>query len=360
MRTVENWCWIIGACLTLTGVAGSAQTRVDLQNQGKGIDFTQAPSTKPVKTGTVLPATCATGELFLLTGLNIENLYACAATNTWVAQGYLLPSQTGASGKVLSSNGGSEQWSSVGGDVTGAVTSLTVGGLRNRPVSATAPAGGQTLMWNGSSWIPQTITVGQGSLTIESNGTTIGTRSAENFINGLGLITAISDDGTKLSLQQSVDTAVLETKADAQAGTALFCASAGGSASAYTCALNPTLTAYTPGMSLRWKPDINAAGGAATLDVDTLGAKAVKLADGVAGPAPGDILAGNLYDLWFDGVSFRMKNPAGTVSSGVAQPLCDAGLRGRIWNLQGDAGVKDEVAVCAKDAAGGYSWRVLY
>lgn len=360
MRKVEHWRRIIAACAILTAPAGWTQTRVDLRNQGKEIDFTQAPSTKPVKTGIVLPATCATGELFLLTGLNIENLYACAAANSWVAQSYLLPSQAGASGKVLSSNGSGEQWSGMGDDVTGPVTALTVSGLRNRPVSATEPAGGQTLMWNGNSWVPQTITVGQGSLTIESNGTVIGTRSAENFINGLGLITAISDDGAKLTLQQSVDTAVLETKAGEQAGTALYCASASASASAYACALNPALTAYTTGMSLRWKPDIDAAGGAVTLDVDTLGAKALKLADGVTSPEPGDILAGRLYSLWFDGVNFRLGNPDGAVSSGEARPPCGANLRGRIWLLRGAAGLADEVAVCAKDAADSYDWRVLY
>jgi hypothetical protein len=42
------------------------------------------------------------------------------------------------------------------GDVTGAVTANTVGGLQGRPVSASAPGPGQVLGWNGSAWTPTT------------------------------------------------------------------------------------------------------------------------------------------------------------------------------------------------------------
>jgi len=57
---------------------------LDLRNQARNVDFSTAERTKPVKTGTVLPATCSTGEVYFKTdavpGLN---LYACFATNTW-------------------------------------------------------------------------------------------------------------------------------------------------------------------------------------------------------------------------------------------------------------------------------------
>jgi hypothetical protein len=45
---------------------------------------------------------------------------------------------------------------------------------------------------------------------------------------------------------------------------------------------------------------------------------------------------------------------------GKTQPGCDAAHRGAIWYCAGDAGVKDTVNVCAKDAADAYAWRVLY
>lgn len=34
--------------------------------------------------------------------------------------------------------------------------------------------------------------------------------------------------------------------------------------------------------------------------------------------------------------------------------------RGTFWVVQGAAGVKDTVEVCAKDAADAYAWRTLY
>jgi hypothetical protein len=52
----------------------------------------------------------------------------------------------------------------------------------------------------------------------------------------------------------------------------------------------------------------------------------------------------------------------GTVKIGDpgARPPCDSTRRGTFWNDEGAAGVKDSVAVCAKDAADAYDWRTLY
>lgn len=45
----------------------------------------------------------------------------------------------------------------------------------------------------------------------------------------------------------------------------------------------------------------------------------------------------------------------------TAQPTCDAtNGRGTIWAIQGAAGVKDSIQVCAKDAANTYAWRPIY
>jgi hypothetical protein len=68
-------------------LAALAQTRVDLQNQSKTVDFTAASFTRPVKTGSTLPATCSVGDLFFNTGSGAgTNLYGCVATNTWALQ----------------------------------------------------------------------------------------------------------------------------------------------------------------------------------------------------------------------------------------------------------------------------------
>jgi hypothetical protein len=48
------------------------------------------------------------------------------------------------------------------------------------------------------------------------------------------------------------------------------------------------------------------------------------------------------------------------LNTGSAKPTCDGTVRGTLWVTQAAAGVKDNVEVCAKDAADAYSWRVLY
>jgi hypothetical protein len=46
--------------------------------------------------------------------------------------------------------------------------------------------------------------------------------------------------------------------------------------------------------------------GAATLNVDQIGARAIKKPDGVGDPVASDLLAGQMYPLWFDGSAFRL------------------------------------------------------
>jgi hypothetical protein len=209
----------------------------------------------------------------------------------------------------------------------------------------------------GNTW---SIESGGGSVTIENDGTVVGAQPVENFVHGAGLVTAISDTGTKVNIQQMVDTAVIQTKAGAQSGATLLCTSGGGSSTAYTCAMSPTLGAYTTGMVVQWRPDVNGSGGATTLNIDTLGAMGVKLADGVADPTAADLAAGRLYSTWYDGVGFRLQAPGLLAGVTGTRPACDAAQRGRIWQVLGGAGVKDELAACAKDAGGAYAWRVLY
>jgi hypothetical protein len=201
---------------------------------------------------------------------------------------------------------------------------------------------------------------GPGTLTIASNGTVVGTRGIANFLPGTGILNLLADTGTMLNIQQSVDTAVVLTRGGHQSGQTLLCGSASGSGSNFTCAMSPTLTGYQRGMVLEWTPDVDGAGGAATLNIDLLGAKAIKLADGVTDPFASDIAGGRLQPIWFDGVNFRLIAPVMTSASSSARPACNAAIRGRTWTALGGTGIKDEVAVCAKDAADSYNWRVLY
>jgi hypothetical protein len=207
-------------------------------------------------------------------------------------------------------------------------------------------------------WLPET---GTASLTIQNQGALVGARPIVNFATGLGVLEAISDTGSSILVQSSLDTATAQTKPGEQTGRALRCASASGSATAYTCSLSPTLTVYTAGMVLHWEPDLSSSGGAATLNVDALGAIPLTLADGVTTPGPSDIVGGRTQELWFDGSNFRLMNLNGASGAlGEARPACSAIVRGRTWFVAGGTGVQDSFAVCARDVSGTYAWRTIY
>ncbi len=64
-----------------------AQTQLDLRKQSRNVDFAAAASTRPAKTGTAMPSTCAVGELFFRSDSTAgKNLYGCTAVNTWTLQ----------------------------------------------------------------------------------------------------------------------------------------------------------------------------------------------------------------------------------------------------------------------------------
>ncbi len=85
---------LLAAVFVLTGGSLRAQTQVDLKTQTRNVDFSAAPTTKPVKAGTALPATCTPGELFFKTNaVPGGNLYLCTALNTWTQSGISSASQ---------------------------------------------------------------------------------------------------------------------------------------------------------------------------------------------------------------------------------------------------------------------------
>lgn len=77
------------ACLPVLVLS---QTRVDLRSQSKNIDFSQAQSVRPFRTGTALPAVCTPGEMFFKTDAAPGgNVFGCVATDTWSEQGEVDP-----------------------------------------------------------------------------------------------------------------------------------------------------------------------------------------------------------------------------------------------------------------------------
>lgn len=148
------------AFLIFAGIAwlAGAQTRIDFASQGRNADFTSFVSTRPVRTGTVLPGTCGVAELFFKINAPAgSNLYACTSSNTWTLWlANALPATANQQGKVLTTDGTAAAWSLPAGDVAGSIEALSVTGLQNRPVAASAPLAGQVLGWNGTAnrWEP--------------------------------------------------------------------------------------------------------------------------------------------------------------------------------------------------------------
>lgn len=279
-----------------------SQTKINLKDQTSTVDFENALYTKPLRIGATLPANCRVGELFYLsTATQGNNIYGCATADIWSLQGGLAAGPTGA---LLTSNGTQTQWVGLNGDLAGTPSALQVSGLRNRPLSQTAPTTAQVLSWDGLEWKPFTLNGAAGTITLKSGTTTVGTRGVISYIAGTGIVNAISDLAGELRVQQSVDTAVVMTKTDFQNGEALRC-NASMTANAYSCALNPALIAYGTGMRVFLQPGA-ANTGVATLNINGLGAVGLRRADGTTELAASDLVAGRMYPLWFDGTRFRL------------------------------------------------------
>jgi hypothetical protein len=88
----------------------------------------------------------------------------------------------------------------------------------------TAASSGQNLYGcvSNNTWLPET---GTAALTIQNQGALVGARPIMNLTTGLGILQAVSDTGSSILVQSSLDTASAQTKPGEQAGTALLCAS---------------------------------------------------------------------------------------------------------------------------------------
>lgn len=86
VKTALRWGLMAAAAIySLNG-----QTLINLSTQGRNVDFSNASSTRPVQTGTTLPATCSQGQLFFNTSAPAgQNFYGCSTANTWSLQGGL-------------------------------------------------------------------------------------------------------------------------------------------------------------------------------------------------------------------------------------------------------------------------------
>lgn len=146
----------------------------------------------------------------------------------------------------------------------------------------------------------------------------------------------------------SVDTAVIEPRAGAQSGASTYCRSTTGN-DTYTCALTPTLTAYTSGGCVVLFAD-TANTLAATLNVDALGAVSILTRTGGA-LSTGDVPAKPIT-LCHDGTNYIIQGDGGGSggSGTVTDVTCGTGLTGGVINVSGTCAI-DTAVVPEKAAA---------
>ena len=253
-------------CLIIALIASCstwAQTKVNLRDQSKTVDFSNINGTRPIQVGGSLPANCTLGSLFYLTSApDGKNIYACTQQDVWKLENGTvdIPSVTGQNGRYLSTNGTGLQWS--------------------------APPVGTT--------------------TIRTSGSTVATTTAIDLAAGQGLVATLNNGAQGVNVVYGVDTNLVATRSYVQSGVAQSCVSTGSGAPNYTCSMNPVLTQYTQGLRVNWRPGASSTGAAITLNINSLGAKAVFLADGVSNPRQEDLVGTRLYSLWYDGTAFRI------------------------------------------------------
>lgn len=112
----------------------------------------------------------------------------------------------------------------------------------------------------------------------------------------------------------SADSAVVEFRSTQQAGTSQYGRSTTGN-DTYVVALTPSLTAYTRGGCIVLDAD-TANTGAATLNVDTLGAKSILTRSGAA-LSTGDITANKPITVCYDGTQYIIQGDGGGATVSV-------------------------------------------
>lgn len=85
-------------------------------------------------------------------------------------------------------------------------------------------------------------------------------------------------------------------------------AATGGSSNAYTLTLSPAITAYVTGMTLQIEPN-HTNTGAATINVNSVGAKSIKDVYGAA-LIGNELQSGGIYTICYDGTDFLLVNTA--------------------------------------------------
>ena len=200
--------------------------------------------------------------------------------------------------------------------------SQTITGVKTFTTSPVVPTGGTGTQAANATDIANAISGASGTATTTVFGT-VKTTTATN--------TVVSTDDTRLPTQGENDALVGDntdiavgtgnkfvTQTGLQHNAEKYAADAGAN-DTYVITLSPVPTSYTNGMVVYFKANtINT--GAATINVNSLGAKTI--VKGVNTTlADGDIAAGQLCTVIYDGTNFVLQNPVATVpavASGIS------------------------------------------
>jgi hypothetical protein len=282
--------------LALLAVIAAGQTQVDLRTQSKGVDFSGANSTKPMATGTTLPATCTTGQMFFVTSATAgQNLYGCVTSNNWV---------------------------------------LEAGGSGGGSGSAVAVESAGVLVGTSSTL---DFTVGTGSL------------YAISMVGQAASIESSADTSVLESFVRSQSGSPLLCASASGSATTYTCSMA-PTLTQYTIGMNLNWQPDVSGTGGPTTMNVDSLGVISVKLAD--GATDPGSADIVAGRFYGIWYDGATFRLGSTVV------PAGVL--GEALPVCGTTVRGRLWFVSGASGVKDSLSVCARDETNTYAWRSLY
>lgn len=124
---------------------------------------------------------------------------------------------------------------------------------------------------------------------------------ATTLVNGIGHVSVNPIDAANPIFVGNNDTRVPAYAADT------------GTANTYAITVSPSISAYTNGQIFSFKAG-NANSGASTLNVDSVGAKTIKKNGGTANLVSGDIVAGQVCIVEYDGTNFQILSLLGTTA----------------------------------------------
>lgn len=131
--------------------------------------------------------------------------------------------------------------------------------------------------------------------------------------DGSNAFTGNADLGSNKITLMADGTALTDgaTMKNVQNGAPMWGSTAGGSANTYTITLSPAITAYAVGQRFIFKVDAaKGATGASTLNVNGAGAKSIKKETTPDALGVGDMPAGHVCEVIYDGTQFILVNPA--------------------------------------------------